>query len=414
MLQRPPVPLDCGKKADNIIVSSFQFWLHPRVQGHKGILMTHTVFDRALQKPLARRFRQRRNVYYKQDELFETEFDKLKLDASDWLTQVGCGLHDAGGGLRWALAPHSADGLLEDMFVSVESLRSAFFGIYSHLRIFLVTCVIFDRVDIDDELEAMLWSAMGVSTDFLADFTAVAPHWRGEMLHVRASLEGDDKCFELISTIWAYAMRWRKFSETRWNTVGASTRNVLRTILLGLDRLVEITRADPTITDYHLHGWGRCSDRVRVYQCVASMACYPIEAVILIMMADDRVCRQLGEIIAAMQDELRYLESLPINFWVRLADATRGSCSASRLRNYTLHAAHTACGYFCRHTIWQYQGPPWTMGTGNVQDHFDALLAGDGRPADPTTDSIRTCLEIGCSLLRPKIVQVKHAHTGSL
>jgi hypothetical protein len=398
MLQRPPVPLDRGKKADNIIVSSFQFWTHPRLQGHLGILMTHTVFDRALQKPLARRFRQHRNLYYEQHDMFENDFDKLHLNSSDWLTQVGCGLHDAGGGLRWALAPHSADGLLEDMFISVESLRNTFIGIYSHLRIFLMGSVVYDRIDIDDELEAMLWSAMGVSTDFLSDFVAVAPHWLDGMLHVRASLEGDANNFELISTIWAYAMRWRKFSETRWNTVGASTRNVLRTILLGLDRLVEITRADPTITDYHLHGWVRCSDRVRVYQCVAAMACYPIEAVILIMMADDRVCRQLDEIIAAMEDELRYLESLPIIFWSRIADATRGTCSASRLRNYTLHAAHTACGYFSRLTIWQYHQPPWVIGKGNVQDNFDALLAGDRRPADPTTDSIRTCIEIGCLL----------------
>ena len=68
-----------------------------------------------------------------------------------------------------------------------------------------------------------------------------------------------------------------------------------------------------------------------------------------------------------LEEELRYLELLPIGVWVRLAEATRGACSASRLRNYTLHAAHTVCGYCNRFTLRQYQPPPWTIDKVNVR-----------------------------------------------
>ena len=122
-----------------------------------------------------------------------------------------------------------------------------------------------------------------------------------------------------------------------------------------------------------------------------------MEEVLLIIIADDRVARQLGEITAAMKDEVRYLEGLPASLWSRIAEALGGSYASQGLRNATLHAAHTSCGEFSRRSVWQFDRDPWPICHGNVQGNFDGLLLRDERPEDPTANGILTPLRAGPS-----------------
>ena len=167
-------------------------------------------------------------------------------------------------------------------------------------------------------------------------------------------------------------------------------------MLLGLDKLVQLARDDASITWFHLHGWERCNSDVRFYCCVAAMSSYAMEDVLSIMMADDRVARQLTEITDGLKEELQRLEALPCSVWSRLADALGGSCTSHMLRNYSLSAAHTACAYFSRQSLWQYLRDPWQLCRGDIQGNFALCWRGArGLQTSLPIASSRSCKQAG-------------------
>ena len=128
-----------------------------------------------------------------------------------------------------------------------------------------------------------------------------------------------------------------------------------------------------------------------------------MEDVRSIMVADDRVARQLTEIIDGLKEELQHLEALPCSVWSRLADAQGGNCTSHMLRNYSLSAAHAACAYFSGQALWQYLRDPRQLCRGDIQGNFDALLARGARPADITADCILTLSQTGWCVNRRSI-----------
>ena len=57
---------------------------------------------------------------------------------------------------------------------------------------------------------------------------------------------GDRDLVDVISSAFLATWRFRKFTESRWLTVGASTRILTRAVLLGLDNLFQFLKEDFT------------------------------------------------------------------------------------------------------------------------------------------------------------------------
>ena len=90
-----------------------------------------------------------------------------------------------------------------------------------------------------------------------------------------------------------YMRQWKQFSATRWATVGSACRYLMRSLSVGLEQLVKLTKEDPNVSEVHLAGFARCRFLVKKYACVASVAAFPLEAFLLEAMEDDRLCRNL-------------------------------------------------------------------------------------------------------------------------
>ena len=77
---------------------------------------------------------------------------------------------------------------------------------------------------------------------------------------------------------------------------------------MGLEQLVKLTKEDPNVSEVHLAGFARCRFLVKKYACVASLAAFPLEAFLLEVMEDDRLCRHLPALEACVLEELSYPE----------------------------------------------------------------------------------------------------------
>ena len=236
--------------------------------------------------------------------------------------------------------------LLKDLHIIVEALRNSFSLLHERLFGFLLTHVVCDMEPGQFEDVMEFWQLLGVDAAMLEAVALVNPCWRDGQLHVSAALANDEDKVERISAVVLYLFRFRKFVDSRWCTVGASLRAVLASLAAGLPGLVELTRADPKASDYHLRGFIRMKCAHLLYMVLAAVVAYVPDGALYLIMDDDRLLARRDELLETLQDELRYIGNLSRYTWDRLTSFLPPTHTAKGLRSICLQAANVAHAYF--------------------------------------------------------------------
>ena len=69
---------------------------------------------------------------------------------------------------------------------------------------------------------------------------------------------------------------------------------------------------------YNLTGFKGADFKVRRFMAVTSLASLPTETILLKIMKDDRVLRQVADFEQTLEDKITYIETLPIYCFERL------------------------------------------------------------------------------------------------
>ena len=78
------------------------------------------------------------------------------------------------------------------------------------------------------------------------------------------------------------------------------------------------------------------------------MAGFVPDSTLLILMKDDRVVRQQGQIHLAIQKNLTYLDEVPDLLWNRMAAVCQGELLPKKLRSDSIHAGLVSSAYMRR------------------------------------------------------------------
>ena len=111
----------------------------------------------------------------------------------------------------------------------------------------------------------------------------------GRPLHVRVTLETDSECWARISAVYLWGCRRRLFCMTRWLTVGTICILLTMSLSFGIARLMEFTRADSSVSDYHAHGFDRLEEAEREFVCIAGLSSSCVESFLAYKAVDDRL-----------------------------------------------------------------------------------------------------------------------------
>ena len=386
-----PLPMNDGKTAENHFVAATRFWPHIQDPDAERIVVNHTCFDRAIQSSLSRLLTQEMDAWFDPEIGPQRNADSYLAALKSWNTHVGCVAHDISGGLRWGQMHMMFPTVTKDLYVSVESCRNTFAQLYSFLILFFTQYLSFDRV-VDETMEQYWWTMMGIPTTWIEDYILVAPRWLDNTLHVRSGLQNTTDGLENISAVFIHCMQWKRFTETRWLTVGASCRRLMCSIAMGLDGLFTVTRAGGNY-EYYAHGWDRCTDTTRKFAATCAVGSWPVESILAEVLHDDRLGRNVEEIDAKLKEELLWIESVPFEIWERLAELTP-SWDAVQLRDSTLKSAHTSSAYVYKLSIDAAMGLPWKLGRGDVLKNLHGLVLGE-KPSDEISGQIKELLERG-------------------
>jgi hypothetical protein len=316
-------------------------------------------------------------------------------EMTDWHVSCACAAHDTHNALKWCLAPFSGPEVVKDMHVVLEALRNSFAILHAHLPRFLAAHLAYrDAPDTSSATEEF-WRAMGVDVDNLDRVTEVAPWWDGSHLTVSASLRDDPDSLEKVSAVILYFCRWRAFTETRWATIGPACRALVCCFCVGLEKLVSITRADATVTDYNLHGFSRLSSSLKKFAVIAALASVVPDSLLTELLADDRVAKRSDDLLETVMEEMRWVESIGDGVWARLGLVVGNHSSPSELRHCVVHAASVAFAFVHKRVFQEVRSWPWRIAVGDIDKNLEELEESKEPIADTCAHKIRQLLQAG-------------------
>ena len=261
-LLRDPLPLTHGKGAWAMFNAGVEFFQTAREQGHLGISIAHYAFDRAAFVALQRTFHQRHAQLAPSSAAPGRPSQALEL--MEWLVSSGCALHDCHNSLKWALHQHFRDtDLMDDVYISIASVRNAHGLVIGHLGDWIKKVTHFLP---ESHLPPVAflhdqWTVSGLEHD-LVDLLAegLRGQWKDDRLQVLDTCLQWPDLWEELSAAVLGVWQFRKFTTSRWVTVGCSCRSLIGALLTGFGSMFQFIKGDPwplTTTSVGMPSWGR-------------------------------------------------------------------------------------------------------------------------------------------------------------
>eukprot|EP00969_Alexandrium_andersonii_P287587 12714325-Alexandrium_andersonii.AAC.1 len=147
------------------------------------------------------------------------------------------------------------------------------------------------------------WRAMGIDADMLEAVVDLDPCWEAGYLWVTGSIAEDPDLVEKVSHVLLYLCKWKKFTDSRWITIGPACRVLMWGVSVGLEAWVGLVRADPAASDYHLHGFARLTQAIREWSVVAGLVGNVCDAALAEVMVDDRLAARGEDLKQSMWEE---------------------------------------------------------------------------------------------------------------
>ena len=393
-----PRVLSQGKSAKHVFQCAQQFLPIPGQWAHDGFLVVHLCADGALHGPLA-------DLMLAHQQALDQEQARAEADASlsgrphhTLFISCPCAAHVIQNSLKWAMPENVTDEVLKDLHICVESLRNSFSLLQGHLYDFLRKHLAFREGDHDHDAARQFWCALGVEADVLQQFIDVHPLWDGLHLWVASDLEGVENSITKVSWLMLKVFRWQRFTQSRFLSLGTSSRGLVASMAVGLEGLVALTRADPLATDFHLHGFSHLSQHCRELAVVCAMASYPADSGLQLILADDRLAAQHAEFWRGMLEEQQWLQELPLQVWSALVSILRLTVDAAAIRSRCLSASLTSLGYVHVNLMRVLQSEPWRWCIGTHRENLQELQAADSQCSHPFSQQLRDYLQMGGSV----------------
>ena len=378
-LIQDPIPLEHGKSvAQTLQVCRKTGWVTLRQMGHVGIAVEHYVFDRFGIKTWEQLLHGWHAVLAIQYDDLSPEIPVNVFRDMEWVVVTGCGAHDAHNALKWSFfhAFENKD-MLRDAYVCVASLRNSMDLIGKYLAEWVRSKMGFQDPAPPEWCQSMrgLWLCLDVDPETT------------ELLAFDLQLEFRDDCL-FVSRDWACkpdvvgaiagallsVWKFTPFTESRWLTIGRSSRSMVAARLCGIESLVKFIARAPGASMYYLKGYARLQGETLQFMVEAALASRVSDAALDIMLGDPRVVRTYDRLWRELSEEMHWLATLEQPVWELLAGVA--GVPWGTLRTRTVMAGHTTFHFFWRRVLWPASQLPWSLARGNIEENIDELVAG--------------------------------------
>ena len=175
--------------------------------------------------------------------------------------------------------------------------------------------------------------------------------------------------------------------------------------------LVQIVRTAPGESQYYINGFSQLSPQVKKFLAFVSLSSYLPDAVLAILLQDDRVPLVLEAIDQEICEELQLLATLPREVWLAMT-VGMGLDEALQLRHGCISSAAAAAA-FIQSGLQYARRHPWSLCKGNIDENLSKLAAG-GCPTKETAKKVWTLAKINFprAALKVGLERMRDPYTG--
>ena len=194
-----------------------------------------------------------------------------------------------------------------------------------------------------------LWLSLGLESSLVDELVRLRVVYHKDSLQVLDAHSQDPELHETLHHCLVSALRIRRFTSSRWCSMGASCRQLLASLLLGLGAIVEKCFADPEHSDFRLNGF-KMLDSIGVeFTIVCAISSYVADAALAQLLSDSRVPLTLAELEQDLRDEMELRQGLQDNVYEVLTFVCP-STTAAHLRSQVLSGRmRVLCLHFGAH-----------------------------------------------------------------
>jgi len=193
---------------------------------------------------------------------------------------------------------------MRSAFIVIESLRNAYDLLVLHSSAWLGRVLRFEDSDGFDW--AACWQLLDIEPQWVDQMCDSQMRWESGCLKVAKRYEGDAEAKSLVEMALMNVWSFRRFSDSRWISLGSSCRTLLAAVVLGLPDLVDEILANPRASSYFLSGFKHFSDRVARMTATVATCSFVSDSVLAALLDDDRVPNMLPRLVADIKDDLAY------------------------------------------------------------------------------------------------------------
>lgn len=264
-------------------------------------------------------------------------------------------------------------GWAEDLDIVLEAMRNSFGLLHGHLKRFIHESLDFSGKPQGEDEDTAFWVSLGVAPDIVETLVDLGLRWCKGCLYVSSKHRRSEDLVAKVSSAMVALFRFRKFSDSRWCTVGDSCRTLTAALCCGLGGLVALVRSSPTTSDFYIHGFERLGVDVLRYVAIAGMSSHFADSFLAELMADDRVARRETELQQVIVGEAAWLSNIGGPTWARLALVISGDYDHRRLRSECIESAVIAGGFVTRRVLRPLQMRPWNPTTSDIGENLGMI-----------------------------------------
>lgn len=374
-----------------------QMLVNPRCFGHNAVLIHHCVWDRVVHSACERKVQMIHKAM--ELELGDTAgLPRAVLDNLSWISTGACVCHDAHNSLKWSVLEQTQDPrTLRGLFICIESLKNGFNLMMKNVRTWLHTVVEFE--DLPHFPHRQLWQLLGIDPNIAEVAEELQLRFERDRLRIAKKWQGDAAVWDTIELVLLHIWAFKKYTDSRWLSVGPSCRCMLAAQVAGLSEFIAFILKDPRNSRYYIGGFAdHWTADVAHLTAVIATASFPADAALAAVMEDDRVAMTVDSIEGDMLVEVNYIEGLPMDLWDLLGG--RSMWGGILLRSAAISSSLTATGFmFWRLRI--FHEWPWSLCRGDIESNLEELVESE-EPSDQMTKKVWRLLRMGYS--RPELV----------
>lgn len=240
---------------------------------------------------------------------------------------------------------------MRSMFITLESCRNAYDTLMRHIGGWLVEVLKYeDPVGADFQA---VYFCLGVDDDeWMALMMEVQPRFSDGRLLVSSSLKDREDTPGVVTMLLMKLLEFRRWSDSRWLSIGRSCRSLVLSLMLGLDNLIQYSLRQKGTSSYYLGGFPtHCCAEVKRMSAVIAMSSFGCDDGLRLLLEDDRLPVVLPQLDNELQAAMRFVTEVSPTSWQVIAKAV--DMEPAELRHAAISASLTGAGYL----LGQVRGP---------------------------------------------------------